>query len=811
MPTTQPDALAPRPTVLRLVAETVGFACVVAFGYLLTAAPGEPAVWWPPIGAVIAWLLSRPRRDWPTVLVLASAVRITLAVSSGVAPSVAIWVSAASVMDGLLSAHLLRRSHGSRKPLSEPYDIVAFAVVAILVTGPLAALSAAAFRLVMTSTPLTWLSPLHWSLSESVGAFLIAPLILTLGDARAWWRANDARRRLELTVVLLASGAAAAAVMLVPVAAAEPRRPLLAFVLVPSMWAALRIGMFAVSWAQAFSGAIAAWGLLHGLGVISALPTTTDHKVLLVQAYLLTVAVAVMIVAATFASQKRSVARALASEARFRRLVEGAPVAMLVEGADDEPLYHNPRFASLLGPVEATRALEEWWVERGLTPAQHAAMAAAADDATGASVPPVTADLTSSDGTARHVEIHRSAVGDHRITAVLDLTDRARLEEQVRQSSKLEALGTLAGGVAHDFNNMLGAVLGNLDLASRTLAPGHEASAYLQDAESASRRAADMVRQMLTFSRQQEAERSVLSLREPFREAAAQLRALAPPTVTVQVAEGRDLPNVVGDAAQLIQVLANLGSNGIHAMRERGGTLTLALESVEVTSDIVRRHPALRTGRYARFTVGDTGVGMPKETLDRAFEPFFTTRQPGQGSGLGLAVVHGVVLAHDGAVVARSAPNEGTWIGVYLPATMDALSAPAAPALGTPALEGLRVLAVDDEPALARLVARALTRLGGVPTVVTKPYEALALLRDRPDDFDVVLTDLTMPEMSGLVLAAEVRRLQPEMPVLLMTGYSSTLSAEGLRDDGIAGVLQKPFTPDELARAVLAVAEVARR
>ncbi len=818
MPSTLSPTVAHRSQPLRFLAETAGFACVVAFGYSLASAPGEPAIWWPPIGAVIAWLLSRPRRDWPAVVVLASLVRIAFGVSNGVAPSVAIWVVASSVTGGLLSAHLLRRYHGRRAPLSEPYDIVAFAVVAILVTGPLAALSASAYRVVMTSGTLTWLSPLHWSLGESVGAFLVAPLMLTLGDAREWWRTNGAARRLELLTVLAVAGSAAAVVMLAPLSVAEARRPLLAFVAVPSMWAALRIGMFAVSWVQLIAGSIAAWGLLNGLGVISALPTTNGHKVLLVQAYLLTLAVSVMIVAATFASQKRSVARALVSEARFRRLVEAAPVAMLVEGGVDEPPYYNPRFATLLGAVGASRSLEGWWGDRGLTPRQHAELDATVDADPAAEIetarapmageprPPVTADLTSTDGTARHVEIHRSAVGDHRITAVVDLTDRARLEEQLRQANKLEALGTLASGVAHDFNNMLGAIIGNLDLARRTIDTGHEASACLADAELASRRAADLVRQILAFSRQPEAERQVLSVRDLFGEVAATLRADAPAGVAVKVAEGRDIPHVLGEAAQLRQALQNLGTNALQAMAERGGTLTLALESVDVTADIARRHPELRVERYARFTVGDTGIGMRKEVLDRAFEPFFTTRRPGEGSGLGLAVVHGVVSAHQGAVVARSAPNEGSWFGVYLPATAAVPVAPAAPVGATRTLDGLRVLAVDDEAVLARFVSRALTHLGGVPTVVTTPHEVLAILRAHPGEFDLVLTDLTMPDMSGLALADEVRLLEPGLPVLLMSGDSSALASEERGHDAIAGVLQKPFAPDALARAVLAAA-----
>ena len=803
---TIPVATAGLSRTSRLIIESAIFAGVVAFGYTLTPRAGEPAIWWPPIGAFIAWLLSRPKRDWPLVLGLGTLIRLALAVSNGLPATVALWIVTGSVIGSVVSSLALRRFMGDRVPLSEPYDIVAFGAVAILVSGPIAAISAALYRIVVTGTPLTWLSPLHWSLGESVGVLLIAPLLLTMNDAIAWWRTSPALRRVELSAVLLMTVVSAYLALFSPLDSAEVMRPVLGLMLLPSVWAALRIGLFAVTWTQVIIGAAGAWGLIRGVGVLMALPSSHDRHVLLFQTYSLVLAVVSMLIAAAFASQRRSVQRARESEALFRGLVEALPVALLVEGDEAEPSYHNGRLTSLLGAVDRALGVDAWWSRLGVSAAQRAELRG--DDAVeGAPArAPVTADLMGADGTTRHVELHVASVGNRHITAIVDLTDRARLEGELRQAHKLEALGTLAGGVAHDFNNILGAVIGNLDLSRRALPAGHEASAYLSDAESASKRAAEMVKQILTFSRQQDQERSVLTLGAVFREAVSHLRALAKANVTVQLAEGQEVPHVLGDSTQLHQVLMNLGTNALHAMRAKGGTLTLALESVEVTSDLVRRHPELREGRYARITVGDTGVGMSAETLERAFEPFFTTKQPGQGTGLGLAVVHGVVRAHDGAIISRSAPGEGTWFAVYLPGTMGTPPQGVPIIEPEPAMAGLRVLAVDDEPALARLVERALTRAGGAPKVFTKPGALLELLRAHPDDYDVVLTDLTMPEMSGFALANEVHRIRPGMPILLMSGFSAAMSADTLRAEGVRAMLQKPFTPDELCRAVLDVA-----
>ena len=790
---------------LRWLAEAAAFTGVVFFAYTLVPHPREAAIWWPPIGAVVAWLLTRPRRDWPLVIALAWVIRIAVAVAMGREFAHGAWVIAGSIAAGVCSALLLRRYLGARAPFSEPYDIVAFAVVAVCFTGPFVAASTALMRMAYADSVFNWLSPVHRSLSESVGVILIAPFLLTLGSALAWWRSQRWIGRLEFIAQLLASLGFGVVVMLVPAADAEARRPFMALMAVPSAWGAARFGLFAVVWSQLITGSIASWGLIHGRGVIAALPIGLERQSLQLQLWMLVSAVVIMLAAGAFASQRRSVARARASEARFRRLVESAPVGMLVEGGEEgEAPYHNPRLAALLGPLEPSDTTAAWWQRAG---ASDDVMLRLTDAARVASLPgapapkPISVELMGADRVPRQIELHVSAAGDRSITAFVDLTERVRLEGELRQSHKLEALGTLAGGVAHDFNNILATMLGNLELIRQGVPAGHETRAMIDDATAAGKRATETVRKVLAFSQQQEQERGVLALSELFHDAAAQLKSDGPANVTVQVAEGRDVPQVLGDATQLTQVLMNLGANALHAMRAGGGTLSLALEKVDVTPEMVRRHPELKLGRYARLTVGDTGTGMSAATLERIFEPFFTTKHPGEGTGLGLALVHGVVHSHDGAIIARSAPGQGTWFGVYLPATVETVPWQMTSDEGA-SLEGTRTLVLDDEPALGRLVRRVITRAGCACVVVNTAAEALAVLADPTERVDLMLTDLTMPDRTGLEVAADARRVRPELPVLLMTGYSATLSSEALKTDGIAGVVQKPFTPEEMLRAI---------
>jgi PAS domain S-box-containing protein len=398
----------------------------------------------------------------------------------------------------------------------------------------------------------------------------------------------------------------------------------------------------------------------------------------------------------------------------------------------------------------------------------------------------------------------RNAAGElYRIVGVAeDITERKQLEEQFRQAQKMEAIGTLAGGIAHDFNNILSAIIGYTELADMTMAGNPKVHGYLGGVLQAARRATDLIRQILTFSRQQEQERHPIKILPVVEESLTLLRATIPSTIEFETSLASDAPTILADATQIHQILMNLGTNAWYAMRSVTGRLCVKLEKWVVDEEQVVVQPRLRLGVYARISIRDTGCGMDQATLRRVFEPFFTTKPLGEGTGLGLAVVHGIMDSHDGVITVSSRPGEGTTFCLYFPAYAgEAVVAPAADGPLPPG-GGERILVVDDEEVLALLLQRALTALGYKAEFATQPEEALALVRADPQRFALVLTDQTMPTMTGLLLASNLLEIRPGLPVIMMTGYTAPRMSERVAAAGIRGLLLKPITMQALGAAV---------
>ncbi len=802
---TAPDTAEHPTSSGRFALEAVGYTLTVVLAYGMAPVSVTASVWWPPTGALMAWLLLRPARRWPLIFLVTVLSRALMSWATARSAPAAAGVATGAFIAVAVTVLMLRRFARGRRLLSSPYDILALVAGSLVVTGPMAALGLVAAARLSGDPPGSPTEPVIWAMGDALGALIMAPLVLTASEGQRRWRDATVRTRIEFMGVLVLSTIISAAMGLTSPDGAQWGRPFLVILLVPAVYGAIRFGLFAVVWVQLIAAAIMSGGLLRGLGVLSSLPTSQGFRIITLQAELVVAAVGVMLIAAAFDSQRRALARARDSEAQFRRLVDNAPVALLVERADaDELPYVNPRLAALFGAADETMGIDGWWARTGVMPAVRAALDEAASGMLGP-LPPIVTDLRGVSGDTRHVELNVSVVGPRRVTAFTDLTDRVRLEAELRQAHKLEALGTLAGGVAHDFNNLLAAVLGNVDLARRALPTNGEAAGFLSEAERAGTRAAAVVRQILTFSRREEQTRQVLALGPVLHEAVAILRGVAGSRMRIVVKESHDVPTVLGDATQLHQLIVNLGQNALHAMRGTGGTLTIELTAAAVTHSEARRRPELREGRYARLLVRDTGHGMTSETIERIFEPFFTTKQVGEGTGLGLAVVHGVVRGHDGAIMADSTLGVGSTFEVMLPAVTTPASVPIIAMEDTPSGRGLRVLVLDDEPALARISEKSLTRAGCVVRAVLDGRTALDVLRADPHSVDVLVTDLTMPGMSGLDVAAEARRMRPDLPVLLVSGYSAMLTLESVQAQGIAAILQKPYTPDELARAVLSL------
>jgi signal transduction histidine kinase/ActR/RegA family two-component response regulator len=391
----------------------------------------------------------------------------------------------------------------------------------------------------------------------------------------------------------------------------------------------------------------------------------------------------------------------------------------------------------------------------------------------------------------------RNLAGDvYRIVGVAeDITTRKKLEGQFHQAQKMEAFGILAGGIAHDFNNILTAIIGYTELSQMLLEENPEkVREHLRAVLQATSRATDLVRQILTFSRQRQPERRPIQLQPVVAESLKLLRSTIPSTIEFDTSLATDAPTVLADATQIHQVLMNLCTNAWHAMKERSGRLQVKLEKSTVDVAYAATQPRLRPGVYARVSVSDTGCGMDQATLQRIFEPFFTTKPPGEGTGLGLAVVHGIMESHEGAVSVYSQPGEGTVFHLYFPAHAGKTTVAAAKKGPVPRGNGERVLFVDDEELLARLGQKTLTALGYEVEVATQPAAALAMVRADPQRFALVVTDHTMPGMTGLYLASQLLQIRPGLPIILMTGYSPLLTSARVEAAGIRQLLLKPTT-----------------
>ena len=374
----------------------------------------------------------------------------------------------------------------------------------------------------------------------------------------------------------------------------------------------------------------------------------------------------------------------------------------------------------------------------------------------------------------------------------------AELEAQLRQAQKMDALGTLAGGIAHDFNNILGAIMAYAELIKMDVHLPQQVETYVTELKRAGERAKDLVQQILTFSRRQPQQRRPVRVDVAVRDALNLLRSTLPATIRIDASVSPDTPIVLADVTQIHQVMTNLGTNALHAMRRSPGTLRVTLD----TFTLDQPTPQLEARRYARITVSDTGEGMNPETVRHMFEPFFTTKLPGEGTGLGLAVVDGIVRDHEGSISVTSEPGQGTTVTIFLPEHEAALHEETAAKAELRRANGQRVLFIDDEAVLCRSVSSLLDRLGYQVTARTDPAEALDLFKKNPQAFDVVLTDLTMPGLTGVDVAREVQRLDPHKPVLMMSGFNSTWTAEALRALGVVELIKKPLGVVQLSETL---------
>jgi len=379
--------------------------------------------------------------------------------------------------------------------------------------------------------------------------------------------------------------------------------------------------------------------------------------------------------------------------------------------------------------------------------------------------------------------------------------EKEKLETQLRQAHKTEAIGTLAGGIAHDFNNILAAIIGYTELAREDVPEGSRIQSNLKEVLKAGIRAKDLIGHILTFSRQDEGQRRPLQIGLIVKEALKLLRASLPTTIDIRQDIKSQSGLISGDPTGIHQVLMNLSTNAGHAMREKGGVLEVRLVDEDLDAGAASVHPDLKPGPYLTLTVSDTGCGMDPEVMERIFDPYFTTKEVGEGTGMGLAVVHGIVESHGGAVAVDSTPGKGATFQVFFPRikTEEVEEAGIVEPLPT---GRERVLFVDDEKALVDIGKQILERLGYEVVARTSSIEALEAFKAQPHRFDLVITDQTMPNMTGEDLAKELMRIRPDIPVILCTGYSHMISEDKAKAMGIRAFIMKPILRHDIAQTI---------
>ncbi|MBP8273185.1 MAG: PAS domain S-box protein [Acidobacteria bacterium] len=413
------------------------------------------------------------------------------------------------------------------------------------------------------------------------------------------------------------------------------------------------------------------------------------------------------------------------------------------------------------------------------------------------------------------LEVHKAPFHDEhgRVIGTVgsgrDITERKRLEETHLQAQKLESLGTLAGGIAHDFNNILAAIRGNADLAADLIGAEHAASEGLAEIRKATARASDLVRRIMVFGKPTETCHEPIDLGVVIDEVLRLLRSTLPAGIVLRTEFTSDAPLVLADAGQVHEVIVNLTTNAAHAIGSRSGEVTFRIEPVTLTDEHAAAIPGLRAGLYARLIVRDTGAGMNADMLEHIFDAFYTTKPVGEGTGLGLSVVHGIMKSHGGAVTVESVLGQGSAFTLYFRAT-DRIEGtpPSAPEPPRALPVGQRVLFLDDESSLVFVADRMLSRQGHHVSGFTEPQAALAAFRADPNAFDVIVTDLSMPAMSGFDLATAAHALRPDIPVVMTTGWLRAEDELKARQAGIAELVMKPVSMSDLHELIV---EVTRR
>jgi PAS domain S-box-containing protein len=503
------------------------------------------------------------------------------------------------------------------------------------------------------------------------------------------------------------------------------------------------------------------------------------------------------------------------SEKQYRRLVEALRDDYFFYTHDTNSVftYISPSIKNVLGYTEEEIQIHftEYFTDSSIN---SDVVSYTEQSIKGIKQPPYEVEIYHKNGSVHRLEVTEEPVLDKhgQVTAVEgiahDITKRisaekqlAKAQESLQQSQKMEAIGTLAGGIAHDFNNILTPIIGYTEISQLGLPEGSKGWQDSQEVLNAAGRAKELVQQILTFSRHTEKEKKPVLLQALIKEALKLLRASIPTTIEIRESIDPNCDAISANPTQMHQILMNLGANAYYAMRHTGGILAVSLAEIDISPDNYIANLDLQTGIHLRLEVSDTGTGIEKNKLERIFEPYFTTKPKDEGTGLGLSVVHGIVTSHGGHITVYSEPGQGSTFHVYLPVIVkhQATDEP----LSEEVLGGTeRILLIDDDEIIGCMEKEQLESLGYQVTALTSGVEAAEIFRKAPQEVDIVITDMTMPNITGAELSQELLKIKPDIPIILCTGFSELIDKDKATALGIQEYLMKPVGRKDLARAV---------
>ena len=790
---------------LRLILVAAAYFAGARLGYAFAIGGGAVTLW-PPSGIMLAILLRSPLRSWPASLLGGLTGSLCSDLLSGYSLPLAMFASAANALEVAVAATVVRQWVGTPVRMASLGAASAIVVGGAILSNAVTAFGGA-LMLKIGFNMTFWYAWFVWWTGDGLGMVIFAPMLLAAADVLPLIREARGRRVAELAA-LAALLVAASLVAFGPVPT-DRFQPGPVLVLPLLVWAALRFGAAGATIATLVVAGIAIWYAARGVGPFATHGLPDGTIPLRVYAFLAAAGISSLFTAAALEERRGAIAQLRQSEARHRAVLETAIDAIVLIDRAHRIQFANAATQSVFGyaPSELVGRTLQDLVPAPLRFALTETIARATSPASDQHPSQATA-LTGVRKNGEEVPIELSVgrnAGDgdgEGFTAIIrDITQKRAAESVLRQregrsreQEKLEAIGRLAGGIAHDFNNMLTVIHGRSDLLAQDPQLGDTQRADVLEIAAASKRAAALTAQLLAFSRRQVMEPRVLRLQDALRALQPMLVRLIGEDITI-VTPPSDASPVRADPSQVEQVLLNLALNARDAM-PHGGTLRIEIDDVSVASD-TGDAMAVAPGDYVRLTVTDTGLGMSAETMSHIFEPFFTTKPVGHGTGLGLATVHGIVEQNGGAIQVRSDVGRGTSFTILLPRGEEV------PQVTTPGRRRAEpvgsgtVLVVEDEDRVRELLQRVLERAGYRVLVAGTPAAAREIAA-HTTRIDTLLSDVVLPEMTGVVLAQHICEHHPHIRVLFMSGYTDDMTVRRGLQDGKMAMIRKPFTPEAL-------------